>query len=144
LPVADRQASADSAHPTTAGLPPITGQVTFLYFNDLNKAAAFYGKTLGLRPTYDAGWVKLFTLSPTSSIGLVDATHGTHHPSADKPVMVSLVVDGPDQVDRWFSYMKGQGVALSGPRQNERSPTRQFGFKDPEGHTLEVFCWLKH
>jgi catechol 2,3-dioxygenase-like lactoylglutathione lyase family enzyme len=136
--------SGNAGHQAAAGPPPIAAQVTFLYFNDLKKATEFYGKTLGLRATFDAGWVKIFALSPTSSLGLVDAIHGTHRPSKVKPLMISLVVDGPDQVDRWFSYLKSQGVEIPKPPANStRAPVRAFGFVDSEGHSLEVFTWLK-
>jgi hypothetical protein len=60
--------------PAADAPPSISGQVTFLYFNDLDRAAAFYGKTLALRKTFDGGWVKIFALSPTSSVGLVDSS----------------------------------------------------------------------
>jgi catechol 2,3-dioxygenase-like lactoylglutathione lyase family enzyme len=138
------QGSSSAGHQSAAGPPPIAAQVTFLYFNDLNKAAEFYGKTLGLRATFDAGWVKIFALSPTSSLGLVDAVHGTHRPSKVKPLMISLVVDGSEQVDRWFYYLKSQGVEIPKPPSNStRAPVRAFEFADSEGHSLEVFSWLK-
>ena len=124
--------------------PAAVGQVTFLYFNDLDKAASFYVKTLGLRVTFDGGWVRIVSLSPTSSVGLVDATHGAHKPAAEKPVMVSLVMDTPKQVDEWFAHLKAQGVTIpEPPSDSDRVPVRAFGFKDPEGHSLEVFAWLK-
>ena len=120
--------------------PPVAAQVTFLYFNDIEVAGQFYGTTLGLPKTFDLGWVKIFSLSPTSSVGLVDGKSGAHRPAADKPVMVSLVVD---DVDRWYEYLKGRGVAIDEPPSDgTRVPVRSFSFRDPEGHTLEVFRWL--
>jgi catechol 2,3-dioxygenase-like lactoylglutathione lyase family enzyme len=125
------------------GTPRIASQVTFLYFNELDKAAAFYAGKLGLRLTFDGGWVKIFELSPSSSVGLVDATHGAHRPSAEKPVMVSMVMSTPDDVDRWFAQLKAQGVQIARPPGNsDKVPVRAFEFKDPEGHSLEVFAWL--
>jgi predicted enzyme related to lactoylglutathione lyase len=130
-----------AAHPVPPSPPPISGQVTFLYYNDLPRAALFYGKTLGLPAKLDLDWVKMFQVSPTSLVGLVDATSGTHRPAEAKPVMVSLVVE---DVDAWYAYLKGQGVEIARPpRDSERSGVRAFGFKDPEGYTLEVFAWLK-
>ena len=72
--------------------PPVAGQVTFLYFNDLDKANHFYSKVLGLETAFDLDWVNIYKLSPTSSVGLVNASGGAHKPSGDKPVMVSMVV----------------------------------------------------
>jgi len=134
-------AAAEAAvDPAAGALPPIAGQVTFLYFNDVQAAARFYGETLGLAKTFDLGWVKIFKLSPTSSVGLVDGQSGAHRPSAEKPVMVSLVVD---DVDRWYAYLKGRGVEIEEPPSDgTRVRVRAFAFRDPEGHSLEVFQWL--
>lgn len=125
---------------STGGAPPIAGQVTFLYYQDLPRAADFYGRVLGLRQTFDLGWVKIYALSPSSSVGLVDGASGALRPSGDKPVMVSLVVD---DVDRWYEHLKSRGVAIGKqPSDGSRVPVRSFSFKDPEGYTIEVFKWL--
>lgn len=126
-----------------ASRPPVAGQVTFLYYEDLDAAARFYGETLGLPKTLDLDWVKMFELSTTSKVGLVNATGGTHRPSDNKPVMVSLVVEAPEQVDAWHAFLRSRGVEpTSDPHDSERSGVRAFGFTDPEGYTLEVFAWL--
>ena len=123
--------------------PRIASQVTFLYFNELDKAAAFYAKNVGLRLTFDGGWVKIFEISPSSSVGLVDATHGAHRPATEKPVMVSMVMSTPAEVDRWYAQLKSQGVQIPKPPVNsDKVAVRAFEFKDPEGHSLEVFAWL--
>jgi predicted enzyme related to lactoylglutathione lyase len=139
--------TASSAEPASTAAqsapqaPPVSGQVTFLYYQDLDRAAEFYGETLGLKTTLGLDWVKIFQLSPSSSVGLVNATGGTHRPSSDKPVMVSLVVE---DVDGWYEYVKSRGVEVPNPpKDSARTGVRSFGFKDPEGYTLEVFAWLK-
>jgi hypothetical protein len=124
-------------------LPRIQKQVTFLYFNDLDRAAAFYGTILKLPKTFDQGWVKIFELSPTSSVGLVDAIHGAHKPASEKPVMLSLVMATAGEVDRWYAYLRGKAVEVrEPPRDSDRVPVHAFEFNDPEGHSLEVFAWL--
>jgi lactoylglutathione lyase len=121
--------------------PMATGQVTFLYFDDLAKADAFYGETLGLENELNLEWVKIYKLSPSSSVGLVNATGGAHRPSADKPVMVSMVVSMSD-VDAWWNYLKARGVDVGdAPSSDGEAPVKAFGFKDPEGYSLEVFAW---
>jgi predicted enzyme related to lactoylglutathione lyase len=115
-------------------------QVTFLYFNDVEAAGRFYGASLGFEKTFDLGWVKIFSLSTTSSVGLVDGKRGSLRPADEKPVMLSLVVD---DVDAWFARLRDRGVALDAPpRDAAEVPVRAFSFRDPEGHTLEVFQWL--
>ena len=122
--------------------PAAAGQVTFLYFNDLALADAFYGETLGLEKEFDLEWVKIYKLSPSSSVGLVNATGGAHRPSADKPVMVSIVVE-IDEVETWWSYLKAKGVDVGdAPSAEGDGAVKAFGFKDPEGYSLEVFAWV--
>lgn len=124
--------------------PPVTGQVTFLYFEDVDGAETFYGSVLGLKKTFDQGWVKIFQVSPSASVGLVNATRGVHRPSPTKPVMVSMVVD-ETEVDAWWSYLKSRGVDMGdeGPKVHAEVGIRAFAFEDPEGHTLEVFAWIQ-
>ena len=44
---------AASTMAAAAEHPPVAGQVTFLYFNDLDKANHFYGEVLGLESAFD-------------------------------------------------------------------------------------------
>jgi len=124
--------------------PPVTGQVTFLYYEDLPAAERFYREVLGLSTSFELEWVKIFRLSSGSSVGLVNATKGSLRPAAvdeEKPVMVSLVVDKAD-VDRWHSYLKSKGVDVGdGPKVGADGKVLAFAFKDPGGYTLEVFAW---
>jgi catechol 2,3-dioxygenase-like lactoylglutathione lyase family enzyme len=124
--------------------PPVTGQVTFLYYEDLPAAERFYREVLGLSTSFELDWVKIFPLSSGSSVGLVNATKGSLRPAAvdeEKPVMVSLVVDKAD-VDRWHSYLKSKGVDVGeGPKVGADGRVLAFAFKDPGGYTLEVFAW---
>jgi lactoylglutathione lyase len=130
------------AAPAQERPPAAAGQVTFLYFKDLAKANEFYGEVLGLEIEFDLEWVKIYKVSPTSSVGLVNATEGSLRPSSDKPVMVSMVVER-DQVDAWWTYLKSKGVDVGeAPGPEGDGAVRAFGFEDPEGYSLEVFAWV--
>lgn len=138
---------ANGAQPAVAaasvtGAPAVSGQLTFLYFKDINKASDFYARILGEKPTLNLKWVKIYRLSPSSSVGLVDGTCCAHRPSVDKPVMVSFVVDSPDKVDQWYQRLRSLGVRVKQPPKTGKL-VRAFDFDDPEGYTLEVFAWNK-
>ncbi len=137
-------ATVTASRQSASGLPAFVGEVTFLYFNDIDKAAEFYGNILGLRKTFDAGWVRIFAISPSSSVALVDAAKGAHRASEDKPVTLAMVVSDLKDVDRWYEYLKTRGVSIHMPPFDAPSVNvREFRFTDPEGYTLEIFAWLE-
>jgi len=125
---------------------PISGQVTFLYCNDLAKGSEFYSKLLGKKPSLDMDWVKIYPVTDTFSVGLVDKEHGSLRPSPSKPVMLSFIVQNPKQVDEWYARLKALGAEIrTQPMWEEpKNGRRMYGlsFKDPEGYILEVFSWV--
>lgn len=138
-----------AAKPDEQSLPsasPISGQVTFLYCNDLAKGSEFYGKLLGKKPSLDMSWVKIFPVTETLFVGLVDKDHGSLRPSPSKPVMLSFLVQNPKQVDEWYARLKALGAEIGRPPDWEepKNGRRLYGlsFKDPEGYILEVFSWV--
>ena len=56
--------------------------------------------------------------------------------------MVSMVVQ-QNEVDTWWNYLKAKGVDVGdSPSAEGDAGVLAFGFKDPEGYSLEVFAWL--
>lgn len=122
------------------GRPAIRSQVTFLYYSDLAEAARFYEETLGLKATFSLEWVKIFQITETASVGLVDTRRGHFNTPETRGVMLSLVTD---DVDRWYDRLKISGAKLLGPpKSNPETGIRAFLFQDPGGYTLEFFQWL--
>ena len=125
----------------------IKGQITFLYYKDLPAAAQFYERLLGKAPEPTPEWVRLFTLTPTSTVGLVDATGGALRPSEEKPVMVTIVVDGVRGVDRWYDRVRAQGIRIAEERKTTRLDAKRsihaFMFNDPEGYRIEILSWVR-
>ncbi len=122
-------------------LPGIDSQVTFLNFKDLNKAEEYYGKTLGLKKTFDQGWVRIFQISTTSYVGLVDETRGSHKSSENKPVMLSIVTS---DVESWYEVLTAKGIKIISELSDSGSiPVKAFLIEDPEGYTVEFFQWIK-
>lgn len=114
----------------------IEGLITFLYYNDLERATKFYEEILGLELVIDQGWAKILKVSENAHIGLVDGKRGYHRPSPTKPVMVTLVV--PD-VDSWYIYLKEKNVkTLTEPKDNKELNIRTFLLEDPEGYIIEI------
>ena len=116
-------------------------QIVFLYYKDLGVADAFFGNTLGLKKTTDLDWVKIFQTVPASSIGCVKEGRGSLKTSADKPVMVSWVVN---DVQAWHRRLAAKNVKIVQPvHESKEPPMKSFLFQDPTGYTFELVQWLK-
>jgi predicted enzyme related to lactoylglutathione lyase len=131
LPAAARaQAPAPTAPPGR-----FQAGITWLYYRDLPAAMRFYERVMGLTLTVDQGWAKVYQVSPTSFVGLVDETRGMHRASETKPVALAFVTD---RVDDWHRWLVSQGVKVRGESKDSANlPIRGFVAIDPEGYTLE-------
>ena len=119
--------------------------ITFFYYKNLAAAETFYAELLGLEKTMDEDWVKIFRITGTSSVGLVQDGKGFHAVADDKPAMLSIVTD---DVDSWYRLLSDSGVVMrselrpadQGPAPG-RAPVRGFVAEDPGGYTVEFFSW---
>ena len=127
--------------------PAISGQITFLYYKDIDRAARFYEQLLGRSPEVTPAWVRLFPLTRTVTLGLVNATGGALRPAAEKPVMVTIVVDGTRAVDRWYDRVRAQDIPIVEERKTTRLDDRRsihaFMFNDTEGYRIEILTWVR-
>lgn len=126
-----------SAQTSAPSGPPgrLQANITWLYYRDLPGAMRFYERTMGLTLTVDQGWAKVYQVSPTSFVGLVDETRGMHRASETKPVALAFVTD---RVDDWHRWLVSQGVRVRGESKDSATlPIRGFVALDPEGYTLE-------
>jgi predicted enzyme related to lactoylglutathione lyase len=130
-----------------APMPPVAGQMTFFYYNDLPRAAAFYERLLNIAPEKTPAWVRLFPLTATSTLGLVNATDGTLHPGNDKSAMVTVVVDGVAAVDSWHARVKSLGIPIYQNQKvtklDDQRSIYAFIFHDTEGYALEILTWMQ-
>jgi len=132
---------AQQAAPRPAA-PAVQANIVFLYYRDIPAAQRFYEDVIGLRLVVDQGYSKIYQISPTSFVGLVDETQGLHRASDAKPVTLSFVTE---QVDAWYEYLVSRGVRMRAPlRDGARHPTRGFVAIDPEGYFLEFEWFLDH
>ncbi|MDJ0939553.1 MAG: VOC family protein [Woeseiaceae bacterium] len=136
---------ATDALPNTAERPAINATITFFYYKDLETAASFYRDLVGLNATTDTDWVKIFEVTPGSSIGLVQEGKGFLKAAADKPAMLSLVTD---DVDAWYQRIIDADVPVlrelppaGSPADKDRAPIRGFIVEDPGGYAVEFFAW---
>ena len=116
--------------------PAVDGLITFLYYDDLEKAEEFYRDVMGFDLVVDQGWAKILNVAEKAHVGLVDGNLGYHRASSTKPVMITIVVD---DVDQWYEHMQRLGIeTLTEPRDNEELSLRMFLLEDPEGYVIEI------
>jgi catechol 2,3-dioxygenase-like lactoylglutathione lyase family enzyme len=120
----------------------IQANLVFFYYPDLDEAERFYGDILGLERILDYGFAKIYRISPSTFIGLVDETKGMHDPSEPKTVTLSFVTQ---EIDQWYQYLKSQGIEIRNPlKESSRHPTKGFVAYDPAGYFLEFERFLEH
>jgi hypothetical protein len=126
---------------------PIAGQITFFYYKDLPRAAAFYKRLLAVAPEPTPSWVRLYPLTATSTLGLVNATGGALRPGSDKSAMATIVVDGRTAVDSWHARVRSLGISIFQEpkvvKLDERRSIYSFILHDPEGYALEILTWVR-
>ncbi len=123
----------------------IDGTITFFYYDQIEAAAPFYGELLNLPLTMDEEWVKIYRITATSSVGLVQQGRGFHDVAEDKPAMLSMVVA---DVDAWYARLKSAGATIlkelppaDADKAEGAAPVRGFVAEDPGGYTIEFFTW---
>ena len=114
----------------------------FLYYKDLDRATAFYQKTLGMELVADYQMARLFRMSAESYLILVDATKGMH--TADEPKTVALALL-TNQLEGWHAWLTAQGHAPRSPLTvTPGRPHDGFVIEDPEGYLLEFERFNAH
>ena len=95
-------------------------QITFLYYHDLQPIAEFYEQVMGFDLVQDQGMARIYRVSGTAYLGIVDGAKGHFKPQEHNTVLITLVVD---DVPAWHDYLKGKGVkALSEITQDMQCP----------------------
>ncbi|MFC0262491.1 VOC family protein [Fontibacter flavus] len=119
------------------------GAVTWLYYEDMLEAQSFYEEKIGLKQIVDQGWAKVYQVSKTGYIGIVDGRRGMHSFSELKGTSVSFLVD---DLEGWYSYVQGHQPF---PMVQEMYTGREERYKafvgqDPGKYFLEFDLFMKH
>jgi predicted enzyme related to lactoylglutathione lyase len=118
----------------------IQQSTVFFYYKNLGKATDFYEKILGLNIKTDLGWVKIFQLTNTSSIGLVDEAKGYLKSKKEKPVMITLNIT---DIKEWYNHLLQKGVKMEEHlKKHHQLDQRLFLIKDPEGYIIEFMEYV--
>ncbi len=118
--------------------------ITWLYYKDVLGMQQFYEEVLGFELVADQGWTKIYRVTDTGFIGLVDERRGMHKYTVDKAVNVSFLVE---DIEGWHSYTgKANPFEIRSPELSTgpESKYRAFVGYDPEGYFMEFDKFLPH
>jgi catechol 2,3-dioxygenase-like lactoylglutathione lyase family enzyme len=113
-----------------------------LYSADLDRAADFYARVLGLQLTASFAEARFLQTGFNSTLILFDAEGIARRHSvipahgARGPGHVALAVPG-DELDAWRQRLEQHGVAIE-HEQEWPQGTRSIYFRDPDGHSVEL------
>lgn len=109
--------------------------ITFIYYKDLQKGIDFYQNTLGFSLAIDQGWCKIYQISKSGYLGIVDEAKGMQNWHADKTVQICIRVP---EVQPWYDYCKSVSLPnQSGLFANDALKIKAFVCDDPEGYQVE-------
>jgi len=118
--------------------------ITWLYYKDVQAMQNYYQDVLGLEMVADQGWTKIYKVSHTGFIAIVDEKRGMHKYSEKKAVNVGFIID--DLVP-WFEYVKENKILdLYDEELGVGPETRYKSFVGlgPEGYYLEFDRFYPH
>jgi catechol 2,3-dioxygenase-like lactoylglutathione lyase family enzyme len=107
--------------------------VTFVYTDDLERSARFYGETLGLRMVLDQGACRIFAAAPNAFVGVCRRGRRAPEPGG---VILTLVTQ---DVDGWYDCLRARGVTFEAPpRANDAFGIYHCFLADPAGYLIEI------
>ena len=132
--------------PSHAGLRHLA-----LNVRDLAAMKRFYVELLGFAVEWEPDPDNIYLSSGIDNLALHRATEVGHagpplhdDAGADRRVgpgaldHLGLIVRDAADVDRWASFLEGNGVAMSAKPKTHRDGARSCYFKDPDGNSVQI------
>jgi predicted enzyme related to lactoylglutathione lyase len=111
----------------------ISGQISWVYTQDLDSTAYFYAEVLGLECARDQGAARIFATGDNAWIGVCHAF--AERVVEPKGSMISIV---SDDVDAWYQRLVDIGLSIDQPPHRlEQFGIYTFRVKDPNGYLIE-------
>lgn len=81
----------------------IHSTITWLYYKDILAMQNFYQDVCGLEMVADQGWTKIFKVSDTGFLAIVDEKRGMHSYTEKKAVNVGFIIE---DLEGWYEYVR--------------------------------------
>jgi len=122
----------------------IHSTIIWLYYKDVLALQNFYQNVLGLEMVADQGWTKIYKVSDSGFMAIVDEKRGMHKSTIKKAVNVGFIVE---DLISWFDYVKVNEVMPLFEKDLDVGPEnryKSFVAFDPEGYYLEFDAFFLH
>lgn len=122
----------------------IHSTITWLYYKDILAMQNFYQDVFGLEMVADQGWTKIFKVSDTGFLAIVDERRGMHSYTEKKAVNVGFIID---DLEGWYEYARENELFdLYEDELGVGPETRYKAFVGfcPEGYFLEFDRFYPH
>jgi len=117
-------------------MTPLTEQITWLYVEDLERAARFYADGLGLRVVVEQSGCRILAVTDTALLGLCQRP-----PPRQTPGLLLCFVT--EDVGAWFERLvSAGGHPDQAPALNDTYGIEHAFVRDPDGHRVEVQRFL--
>jgi catechol 2,3-dioxygenase-like lactoylglutathione lyase family enzyme len=118
--------------------------ITWLYYKDVLTMQNFYQDVLGLEMVADQGWTKIYKVSESGFMAIVDERQGMHKFTETKAVNVGFIIN---DLLPWFEYVKENRVMKLMSDElgvGDKNRYNAFVTYDPESYFLEFDTFLPH
>jgi len=122
----------------------IHSTITWLYYKDILAMQNFYENVFGLEMVADQGWTKIFKVSETGFLAIVDEKRGMHSYTEKKAVNVGFIIE---DLEGWYVYARDNRLFdLFEDELGVGPETRYKAFVGfcPEGYFLEFDHFYPH
>ncbi|MDZ7827307.1 MAG: VOC family protein [Gammaproteobacteria bacterium] len=116
----------------TAGLRHLA-----LFVSDLEACVDFYTQLLGMHVEWHPDDDNIYLSSGNDNLALHRAT-GPAAGEGQRLDHLGFIIDEPDDVDRWYAFMEGEGVTLRTAPRTHRDGARSFYCEDPAGNVVQI------
>jgi len=115
--------------------------MTFIYTRDLETMIDFVEEALGLEVVYQPDWARVYRVTGSSYLGLVDQTKGSLSSQYKGGCLISLTVEA---LEDSYKRIEAFGVdGLTPIRAFEDIGVKSFFFKGPGGYDFEIQSFYK-
>jgi catechol 2,3-dioxygenase-like lactoylglutathione lyase family enzyme len=117
----------------TAGLRHVALQV-----RDLPACERFYTELLGMRVEWRPDADNVYLTSGNDNLALHRVAGEAAPVAAQRLDHIGFIIGRMEDVDRWFAYLKSNGVVLTREPRTHRDGARSFYCLDPDGNSVQL------